>query len=782
MDISEIRHGKTFTLPSAPATDRPRTNVTTSGFVATAANSFYYPTTVKIEPTAENQLRLRTSDVSFPPVPSTVSARTVDGMKLDSITAQHSVTAAMREARRTNTAESPSSDDDHAGSDDLESPVGALSSDSGYDTVSSRFMDENPSASADATAIPPPQQRQQQQQGQKQAPNRSNYSSLEIAGATAAKSTLEDPRIRVSSSTDRIDTDLMDEDEIGFQQEKARNMKDNSDLPLGEADLDEDDYGEATWEEVCQSCCCHTPEEWLWIGVAIFGVIVFLYFFLFGLELLSSGAKVMSGCRAGDLFGDDANPIAAVMIGLLATVLMQSSSATTSIIVSLVGDDQGSGTISVAQGIYMVMGANIGTSITNTIVALGFSNHGEQLERAFAGATVHDMFNFMTVGVMFPLEVMTGFLEKLTQAMTKHAQTKNDDDWEGPIKHLVAPLGRQIIIPNKKIAQQIASGEHSCDYFYPMNCPYGASYKSCGGEFGLIACDSEKNFCPAFFSVDATPEDDKVSGGVVFFLAIFILFFCLLALVANLQKLLLGVSTRIVYKATDVNGYIAIMIGAGITMLVQSSSITTSTLTPLVGIGALRVEQMYPLTLGANIGTTVTGLTAAMVSDNIESLQVALAHLFFNVFGVLIWYPIPFMRSIPRYAAQQLGKGTRLWRGFPLVYIAVMFFLVPLVFLGLSALFEKDSKGLTVLGAFLVSILGITLIWLFYWCQCQNGREVCALCFKARERRRVALQDLPDTLDYMMDKISALIEHTGLPDDDENDDQSKPLTSETGHD
>ena len=112
----------------------------------------------------------------------------------------------------------------------------------------------------------------------------------------------------------------------------------------------------ATWNEVFTSCCVHTPEEWGYIGVGVLLVCFFLYFFLLGLELLGTSAKVMTGCQAGELFGDDTNPIAGVMVGIIATVLLQSSSTTTSIIVSLVGT-----TISVDQGIYMVMGANIGT-------------------------------------------------------------------------------------------------------------------------------------------------------------------------------------------------------------------------------------------------------------------------------------------------------------------------------------------------------------------------------------------------------------------------------------
>merc|ERR1719223_2723696 len=190
-------------------------------------------------------------------------------------------------------------------------------------------------------------------------------------------------------------------------------------------------------------------------------------------------------------------------------------------------------------------------------------------------------------------------------------------------------------------------------------------------KVGLITCDKDLG-CPAFFQDGASRQDDEISGGVIFFLAIMILIICLVGLVTILQKMLMGVSTRIIYKATNINGSLAILVGAGITILVQSSSITTSVLTPLVGVGALRLEQMLPLTLGANIGTTVTGLLAAFLG-NANGMQVALAHLMFNITSILIWYPVPFMRNVPLNAARALGRGTRIWRLFPLVYIFVCF-------------------------------------------------------------------------------------------------------------
>jgi sodium-dependent phosphate cotransporter len=505
-------------------------------------------------------------------------------------------------------------------------------------------------------------------------------------------------------------------------------------------------------------------------------VLFFLYFFLLGLELLGSSAKVLGGCTAGALFGDDANPVAGLMIGILCTVLIQSSSSTTSIIVALVGAES----VSTKAGIYMVMGANIGTSVTNTIVAMGHLGDGDELERAFAGATVHDMFNFLTVGVLFPLELITGYLYYLTKAMLPK-DVSDGDKWEGPIKKIVSPLSNLIILANKKVTESVAKGG-TCEDFYPVFCNLtedtDANYDTCvkgvNSQVGLITCDKNTGKCPAFFQDGATRKDDEISGGVCFFLALVILIACLVGLVTILQKMLMGASTRIIYKATNINGYLAILIGAGITLIVQSSSITTSALTPFVGVGALRLEQMLPLTLGANIGTTVTGLLASMVSNNVDSLHVALCHLFFNITGIIIWYPVPFMRNIPLNMARVLGKGTRVWRGFPIVYIFVCFVLLPLILFGISSLFEQDSKGYVVLGSIIVIILGLGLIYFIYKWVKGGLKERTIAGFERRQRAKQAYAALPDDMEMIKSELARLREHTGLPEpaSDETDEEA----------
>jgi len=565
---------------------------------------------------------------------------------------------------------------------------------------------------------------------------------------------------------------MADTEEQHVEEAHSRKERLTGSAHFGDTDFDEEqleEIADATWGEVCTACCTHSGGEWGMIFVGLAMVIFCLYFFLLGLELLGTSAKVIGGCAAGALFGDETNPVAGLMIGILATVLIQSSSTTTSIIVSLVG----AGTMSVNQAIYMVMGANIGTSVTNTIVAMGQMGDGGQLERAFGGATVHDMFNFLTVGVFFPIEVASHYLYHLTGSMLPE-EVAEGDKWTGPLKKIVSPLGNRIIKANKKIIKSVAAGS-TCESFYPTSCEGGViSYKTC--DVGLIECDKSSNKCPLFFQNGAEQKDDEVSGGVCLFLGLVLLTSCLILLVSVLQKMLMGVSTRIIYKATNLNPYLAILVGTGITILVQSSSITTSVLTPLVGVGVIQLETMLPLTLGANIGTTFTALLASLVSSSVESLQVALCHLFFNLSGILVWFVVPFMRAIPLAAARSLGKVTRHWRFFPVVYILVIFFAIPLALLGVSELFTQKKKGFTVLGSFLVILIVCGAAYGTFWWKMRDGQEKCNTCISERERNSTYRKALPDDIDFLRAEIAKLKDHTGYADEEVPEkDEEAPL-------
>jgi hypothetical protein len=174
----------------------------------------------------------------------------------------------------------------------------------------------------------------------------------------------------------------------------------------------------------------------------------------------------------------------------------------------------------------------------------------------------------------------------------------------------------------------------------------------------------------------------------------------------------------------------------------------------------LFAEQMYPFSLGANIGTTITGLMSALVSDGTDALQVALAHLFFNVTGILIWYPIPFMRNVPMHAARQLGKATRVWRGFPILYIIIMFLLLPGFLLGISTMFTTKKTGLVVGASILTVIFIVGVGYLIYWWRWRDGRTAVGTYFANRQRRADALETLPYDILWAQRKIKQLQEHT----------------------
>ncbi|MGB5159487.1 MAG: Na/Pi symporter, partial [Thermoanaerobaculia bacterium] len=131
-----------------------------------------------------------------------------------------------------------------------------------------------------------------------------------------------------------------------------------------------------------------------------------LFGFFVGLDMMGLSFKLFGKGFAEALIERTSNPFVGLFVGLLATTLVQSSSTTTSMIVALVA----AGALTIEGAIPMIMGANIGTSVTNTLVSLAHVTRREEFQRAFAGATVHDFFNWMAVLILLPLELATGFL------------------------------------------------------------------------------------------------------------------------------------------------------------------------------------------------------------------------------------------------------------------------------------------------------------------------------------------------------------------------------------
>jgi sodium-dependent phosphate cotransporter len=445
----------------------------------------------------------------------------------------------------------------------------------------------------------------------------------------------------------------------------------------------------------------------------------------------------------------------------------------------------------VQTAIPVIMGANIGTSVTNTIVAMGQASDSDQFEKAFAGATVHDMFNFLSVLILLPLESVTHMIYWITFAMTPDAVSKGQK-WVGPIKKLVGPFVDLVITVNalcslahtqirtvrkchismlsfplthtntttqvdKKIVSKVAAGATTCAKVYEKvkNAPGPCGE---GGATALIKCschDDGTQSCPAFFIDHATKAEEMAAGAVTLSISLVLLCLCLGMLVKVLQSMVMGTSAKMLRKSTNVNGYLAMLIGMGLTILVQSSSITTSVLTPLVGVGVLPLSKMYPLSLGANIGTTFTAILASLVSSSPAAVQIALCHLFFNLIGICIWYPIPFMRNVPINAALGLGAMTRRYKSFPLVYIITAFVIAPALLLGVSTLYEKGNAFL-VLGVLITIVFAFTILYFLFWFNKRDGKNKIYAALDKRQQKETTMKNLPETLKAMQEKIGLL--------------------------
>merc|ERR1711936_97705 len=366
-------------------------------------------------------------------------------------------------------------------------------------------------------------------------------------------------------------------------------------------------------------------------------LIACLHFFICSLSFLSDSFRMVGGRSLGAFFKNSDllnNPIVGVMIGVLVTVLVQSSSTSTSIIVGLVAAN-----VPVKTAIPMILGANIGTSVTFTQM-----QDRDEFRRAFACATVHDMFNWLTVIIMVIVESATGFLETITSAMVASlGDTSGNQKPPDFLKVLTNPFTKAIVKLDKKVLKGWA-----------VNDP---KYRL--ANVTIIQSCKEDDSCFLFNMLGPQGANigDTGAGVILLVVSLFMLCGCLMGMVKLLNSLLGekvkeaikdGVNKDIPIKGLGwLTGYLAMLVGAILTVLVQSSSVFTSTLTPLAGAGLVSLERAYPLTLGSNIGTTSTSLLAAMAAGGEhakESVQIALVHLMFNIIGIALFYPLPFMR------------------------------------------------------------------------------------------------------------------------------------------
>ncbi|WP_429140862.1 Na/Pi cotransporter family protein [Aeromonas veronii] len=353
-------------------------------------------------------------------------------------------------------------------------------------------------------------------------------------------------------------------------------------------------------------------------------VIALVYLILVAVGAVSHGFKGFSGGAEGaaQIFAFANNPFVALLLGILATALVQSSSTVTSVIVGLVA-----GGLPISMAIPMVMGANLGTTITNTIVSMGHVRDRAEFRRAFAAATVHDFFNLLAVFIFLPLELMFGLLQHSAEWLAN------------------------LLVGSANMSMK------GMDFMKPLTAP------------AQQLIDSAVSFLPGKGAAIAT-----IIIGILLILA------SVTYLGKVLQKVLVGRAKEVLHKALGRGPLSGITSGALVTIMVQSSSTTTSLMIPLAGGGVFSTRQLYPFTLGANIGTTITALLAATAISGAGAqlaLTIALVHVLFNLFAVVFIYGLPFLRDLPVRAAEGLARIGSENKLLALGYVAGLFFALP---------------------------------------------------------------------------------------------------------
>ena len=377
-----------------------------------------------------------------------------------------------------------------------------------------------------------------------------------------------------------------------------------------------------------------SAQRWLqWLTV-----ILLVYLLMVSVGVLSQGFRSVSGGSDGAaaIFEFANNPLVGVILGVLATALVQSSSAVTSVIVGLVG-----GGLPIAIAIPMIMGSNMGTTVTNTLAALGNVKDSEAFNRSFSAATVHDFFNLFTILIFLPLELLFHPLEQLSGYLANWFQ--GSDDISVSQFDFIRTITRPLISEIRDLIRLLP-----------------------GGIDGVV----------------------MIIVGIISVLAV------IYGLNIMLSKVVTGRAYRLFNAAIGKNGALAVLSGLVTTLIVQSSTLTTVLIVPMAGAGIFTLAQVYPFTLGANIGTPITALmsaTAITGEYQVVALQIAIVHVLYNGLSVALFAAIPPLYRLPMRSAQALANGARRSPWIVPGYILGVFFVIPGVVFGAQAVLDYKN-------------------------------------------------------------------------------------------
>ncbi|MGM0943714.1 MAG: Na/Pi symporter [Bacteroidota bacterium] len=348
-------------------------------------------------------------------------------------------------------------------------------------------------------------------------------------------------------------------------------------------------------------------------------MLIALLLFIFSIDMLTVSMRNLNSSVSEELFSATQNPFISLFIGLLMTALIQSSSTVTASIVAVVA----SGSISLQQAVPMVMGANIGTTLTSTLVSFSFIMKKKEFKRALSAGILHDVFNIFTVLLLLPLELYFQILSKSAVFLAG---------------------------------------------FFTSNEPSSNSYIT--------------------NTVFTRPLTEWVNDaiGIPFLttlVAVFLVFAAIKLLATSVYKTFVQDSFRDINKIVFKKTGMALIYGIFFTAAVQSSTVTTSLIVPLVANRKVSLKKVFPFIIGANIGTTITAAIAAVYKSE-AAIALAIVHFLFNTIGAIVILSIPPLRVLPVRLALYMGKKSVKSRFLGFAYILLTFFIIPFLLIYFS--------------------------------------------------------------------------------------------------
>ncbi|MGY6520330.1 MAG: Na/Pi symporter [Mongoliitalea sp.] len=345
------------------------------------------------------------------------------------------------------------------------------------------------------------------------------------------------------------------------------------------------------------------------IAILLLGLLLFI----FSIDMLSVSMTKLNSDLAREIFQATNNPFVGLFIGLLITAMVQSSSTVTAMIVAVVA----SGSITLQQAVPMVMGANIGTTITSTLVAFSYIMKKNEFKKALSAGVLHDVFNILTVLILFPLEIYFGLLSSAASYLT-HALFENNT-------------------------------KYASDYAYNV----------------------------IFTRPITLWISNLISSPILMMLLSILLVFAAIKFLSDtVFKSYISSNYAKVSKFIFKQPFWAFFYGVFFTAAVQSSTVTTSLIVPAVANRKVSLLKAFPFIIGANIGTTITAAIAALYKNE-AAIALAMMHFLFNIIGAMIFLPFTPIRNIPVRISTFIGTESVKTRLVGFAYILFTFFIIP---------------------------------------------------------------------------------------------------------